>query len=67
MSKYTEKLLESFEIAKERLEHENRLNEASVALLANIILRVAVERPIKFAEPHTLAEEALRRYNLPKD
>ena len=64
MSKYTEKLAEAYLIAKNQLEFEDRLKDTSLDLLSKIILEIAIERPIRFAEPKTLAEEVLRRYDL---
>ena len=64
MSKYKEKLAEAHRLAKERLAVEAVIEEINDHLLSKIIVKIAVERPTKFAMPETLAEEALRRYRL---
>lgn len=64
MSKYTEKLAEARRLAKQFLDKEHLIDEINDALLSEIIVKIAIERPTKFAHPETLAEEALRRYRL---
>jgi hypothetical protein len=67
MSKYTDNLASIYEQAKERLAMESPSAELDHGLLSGIIVAIAVERPVRFGETNTLAEEALRRYRLAKD
>jgi hypothetical protein len=64
MSKYTDKLAEAFRLAQASLMTEGLTEEFNEELLGNIIVKIAVQRPVKFARATTLAEEAIRRYRI---
>jgi len=64
MSKSTgeEKLASAYRIAMERLSERRLLDEAKAAKLSDIVVRLALERPLRFATVETLTEEIIRRF-----